>query len=169
MDAMEAILTRRSIRSYSDAAVSDEDVRAMLGAAMSAPSAGNQQPWEFVVVNERAVLDAIPGFHPYSKMLLQAPLAILVCVDPGRERYAGCGVLDCSAATQNLLLAAHALGLGAVWLGVHPYAERMEPMRRLLGIPERIIPLALICVGHTTEKAGRTDRFDPARIRYNSW
>jgi nitroreductase len=164
MDAMEAILTRRSIRRYTAQAVSDELIKELLQAAMSAPSAGNQQDWQFVVVRNREVLDELAGVHPYAP-LTGAPLAILVCGDLQRESHKGFWVQDCAAATQNLLLAAHANGLGAVWCGCYPREERAAGLRKALSLPEHIVPLALVVIGYPAEKKGRQDRYDPAKVR----
>lgn len=169
MDAMEAILTRRSIRKYTAQPVPDEVINELLKAAMSAPTAGNQQPWRFIVVDERKILDEIPKIHPYSQMLKQAPLAILVCGDESKSKYPGYWVQDCSAATQNLLLAAHAQGLGAVWLGVHPREERIAGFRKLFGLPQHIAPLALVSIGYPAEQKPPSERYDAAKIRYNRW
>ena len=120
METIEAILTRRSVRDFKTDPVSKEDLMDLLKAGMQAPSARNKQPWHFIVIDDPDVLHAIPEFHPYSKMLLQAPLAILVCSDRSLESKRASWLQDCSAATQNILLAAHAKGLGAVWLGIFP-------------------------------------------------
>jgi len=169
MDAMQAILSRRSIRRYTDQPLPETLITGLLKAAMSAPSAGNQQPWQFVVINERGILDKIAQFHPYARMLLEAPAAILVCGDLKLETSKGYWVQDCSAATQNLLLAAHASGLGAVWLGVYPREERVVALRTLLGLPEHIAPLALVAVGYPAETKPPSNRYDAARVRYNRW
>ncbi len=169
MEALEAILSRRSIRRYTAEPVSQETVKTLLEAAMSAPSAGNEQPWQFVIITQRRVLDEIPRFHPYADMLREATVAILVCGDTERERYPGHWVQDCSAATQNLLLAAHASGLGAVWVGVYPVKERVQRMQKLFGLPPHIIPLALVPLGHPGERPPQARRFDPARIHLDAW
>lgn len=169
METLEAIHGRRSIRRYTAQPVSEEMVEKMLRAAMAAPSAGNQQPWQFVVIDDRKILDAIPQFHPYSAMLKEAPLAIVVCGDERQERYKGYWVQDCSAATQNLLLAAHDLGLGAVWLGVYPIMDRVAKTQELLGLPPHVIPLAIVSIGHPAEKKGPEDRFQASRIHRNRW
>jgi nitroreductase len=169
MDALEAIFTRRSIRKYTPEPVSEEDLKTLLAAAMSAPSAGNQQPWEFIVIDDRKILDAIPQVHPYSKMLLEASLAILVCGNLEIERHRGYWIQDCSAATQNILLAARALGLGTVWLGVTPNEARVSGIGQLLKLPKSIVPFSLIAVGHPAEEKGRADRFKPERIHRNGW
>jgi nitroreductase len=169
MDAIEAIRTRRSIRKFKDGGISEETIRLLLEAAMNAPSAGNEQPWQFVVIDDRKILDEIPGIHPHTAMLKQAPMAILVCGDLSLEKYKGFWVQDCSAAVQNLLLAAHALGLGAVWTGFHPMEDRVQGMRRLLGLPEHVIPLALVPLGHPDQPSGRQERFREDRIHRNGW
>ena len=169
MDTFEAILTRRSVRKYKDKPVPEDVVRQLLQAAMAAPSAANEQPWHFVVVKERKTLDQVPTFHPHSHMLKQAALAILVCEDPSLEVYAGRGQLDCSAATMNILLAAHAMGLGAVWVGIYPVEERMNKIRQLLGIPSGVNPIALVSIGYPDEKPSGGDRFKPERVHFERW
>lgn len=164
MDAIEAILTRRSVRKYTAQPVSDELVRELLQAAMSAPSAGNQQDWQFVVVRSRQVLDDMGRIHSHAPVR-GAPLAILVCGDLQRESHKGFWTQDCAAATQNLLLAAHARGLGAVWCGCYPREERAMGLRKLLALPEHIVPLALVVIGYPAEKKERQDRYDPAKVR----
>ncbi len=169
MDAMEAIMTRRSIRRYTGTPVPEALITQLLEAAMAAPSAGNQQPWQFVVIDDRELLDAIPELHPYSQMLKEAPLAILVCGDTRLARHSGYWVQDCSAATQNLLVAARALGLGSVWLGCYPNEERVAGLRRLLGLPDEVIPMALIALGYPAEEKGAAQRYNPERVHHNTW
>jgi nitroreductase/predicted Zn-ribbon and HTH transcriptional regulator len=169
METMQAILTRRSIRRFTAEPVSAADLETLLRAAMSAPSANDERPWHFVVLDDRELLDAVPRFHPYAQMLREAPLAILVCADRRLEQSPGYWVQDCSAATQNLLLAAHARGLGAVWLGVHPRPEREAGARELLKLPEPILPLALVAVGHPAERKLPEDRFSTERVHRNGW
>jgi nitroreductase len=168
MDAMDAILTRRSIRRYTGEPVPAPLIDELLAAAMSAPSSKNQQSWHFVVITDRALLREVPSFHPYAKMVPDAPAAILVCGDLQRDDY-GFWVQDCSAATQNILLAAHAKGLGAVWLGVHPLEERVLGFRRLVGTPEHIVPFSLVPIGFPAAGKPREDRFDRSRIHANRW
>jgi nitroreductase len=169
MDTIEAILTRRSVRKYTDNRVPEDLVKQLLRAAMAAPSAANEQPWHFVVITDRSIMAQVPSFHPHSHMLKEAALAILVCSDPSLELTKGRGVLDCSAATQNLLLAAHALGLGAVWLGIYPVEERMNGMRKLLNMPSRVVPLALVSIGYPDERLRTEERFKPERVHYQRW
>lgn len=144
-------------------------MKELLKAAMSSPSAGNEQPWEFVVITDRNILCAIPKFHPYAQMLHEAPAAILVCGDLKREKYKGYWVQDCSAATENILIEVVEQGLGAVWIGIYPIEERITGMRKLLAIPETIIPFSLIAIGYPAENKEPSDRFDASRIHYNTW
>jgi nitroreductase len=167
--ALDFILTRRSIRKFANRPVADELVTQLLRAAMAAPSAGNQQPWHFVVMTDRTVLDAVPAFHPHAAMIREAPLAIAVCGDLSLEKHQGMWTLDCSAATQNLLLAVNALGLGAVWLGIYPRAERMAGMKELLGLPETVIPFSLVPIGYPNEHKPPADRYQESRVRRNRW
>ncbi|MFC2006831.1 nitroreductase family protein [Chloroflexota bacterium] len=165
---MEAILTRRSIRKYTRDLIPENLVKDLLQAAMSAPSARNQQPWHFIVVTERKIIDEIPKFHPFSKMLLEAPLAIVICADTAQlpDAY---WVQDCSAATENILIAARAKGLGAVWLGVYPKEERYKQVQELFGIPEKVIPLGIISIGYPSEEKAPANRFSQERVHYNRW
>lgn len=169
MEAMKAILSRRSIRKYTEQPVPDEAVKELLEAAMSAPSAGNQQPWQFIVIKDRGILDEIPKYHPYSQMVKQASVAILVCGDLKSEKHKGYWVQDCSAATENLLIAVEAKGLGAVWLGVYPREDRVDGIRKLLGLPEHIIPLSLIPVGFKGEQKPPANRYDASKVHHNGW
>lgn len=170
MDAMETLFSRRSIRKYTAEPVTEEVLREILEAAMSSPSAGNQQPWHFVIIDDRKILDSIPAFHPHSQMLKEAQVAILVCGDLSLEKHVGYWVQDCSAATENLLLSVHAKGLGAVWVGIFPREERVAGLRKLLEIPDHVIPLSLIPVGHPAEsKPRRPDRYNVNKIHHNHW
>jgi nitroreductase len=169
MDAIEALFTRRAVREYTAEPVTEEQINLILSAAMHAPSACNQQPWHFVVVDSRKQLDAIAGLHPFAQMLLEAPLAIVVCADLSLETCPGNWIVDCSAATENLLLAAHALGLGSVWVGIYPDEERENDIRRLLELPGFTRPLCLAAVGHPKGPLPKVDRFKPERIHHNVW
>jgi len=174
MEAIKAIMTRRSIRRFKDKVVEEKKIQTLLRAAMQAPSAHNSQPWHFLVITRRRLLSAIAEFHPYAKMLLQAPAAILVCGDTRIEESVEYINSNCSAATQNLLLAAHDLGLGAVWLGIHPREERVKAMRSLLDIPLYVTPIALVALGYAAEEKGpeekeAEERFQPERVHRNRW
>lgn len=167
MDIFTALHTRRSIRKYTDQAVSKEDVRTLLDAAMIAPSAGNAQPWQFVVVDDKELQKRMPDINPYAAMAPKAPLCIVVCGDTAAEKYPGFWVQDCSAAVQNLLLAATGLGLGTVWTGIYPEESRVKGFRELLGLPGHIVPLAMIVVGHHSGDPEKKSRFDAAKVHHN--
>ncbi len=169
MQLLDAIHTRRSIRKYLDKPVPAEMIETVIRAGMAAPSAGNQQPWHFIVITDRAKLDAIPDFHPHSAMVRQTPVAILVCGDPDGKKYPAFWDQDASAATQNMLLAARDLGLGTVWVGVFPDSGRMDGFRKLLTIPEHIIPFALIPMGWPDATFEAKDRFRPELIHREIW
>lgn len=169
METFEAIHTRRSIRKYTDKPVSKELITELLRAAMSAPSAVNSQPWTFIVIDDRDLLEEIPSFSPYASMCKEAPLAILICGDLTQEKIPGFWVQDCSAATQNLLLAAHAAGLGAVWTGVYPMKDRIEGFRKVLGLPEHVIPLAFVPIGYPAQNPGPQARYREDKIYYNKY
>jgi len=136
---------------------------------MSAPSACNAQPWQFVVIRDRKILKEVPRINPYAAMAEHAPLAILVCGDVSLEISAGYWVVDCAAAVQNLLLAAHTLGLGAVWTGVYPQQDRIEGFRNLLNLPQQVIPHSLIPMGYPAEEPADEDRFRPDRVHLDGW
>jgi nitroreductase len=162
-----AILSRRSIRKYTEEPVGVEDVKTLLEAAMAAPSASNRKPWHFVVVTERGTLERLADSHRYGKMLHDAPLCIAVCGDEGvSERF---WVQDCSAATENILLAATSLGLGAVWLGVYPSKDRVEDIKEILGIPAGITPLNLISIGHPAEEKEPRTQYEESRVHRGRW
>jgi len=169
METLRTIQARRSIRRYTAEKIDGETIRKVLEAGMAAPSAGNQQPWHFIVLDDRTVLDAVPEHHPHSSMIREAPVAILVCGDISAEKHQGYWVQDCAAATQNMLLAVTDLGLGAVWLGVYPREDRVRGLRGLLGLPEHIIPFSLIPIGRPAEEKPPAGRFDSGRIHYNRW
>ena len=164
---INTIFARRSIRKYTSEHISEKDLKTMLEAAMAAPSASNRKPWHFIVISDRRILDNLAKVHPYGSMLSEAPLSIAVCGDTEiSPRY---WVQDCSAATENLLLAAAALGLGAVWLGVHPREDRVSPIRKVLRIPDNIVPLNLISIGHPREEKEPRTQYDELRVHRERW
>ena len=170
MEALDAVFSRRSIRHYTADEVPEELVHELLRAAMSAPSAHNKQPWHFVIIDERGILNEVAQVHPWANMLREAPLAILVCGDLHIDNGVGFWIQDCAAATQNILIAAHAKGLGAVWVGIYPAAEKSAALiSRLINMPEYIIPLSLIPVGYPAEKKSPVNRYDPTKIHRNNW
>ncbi|QGU00239.1 Nitroreductase [Candidatus Syntrophocurvum alkaliphilum] len=167
---MDFILTRRSIRKYTDQPVSDEKINYLLKAAMSAPSAGNGQPWHFIVIKDKEKLNKIIDYHQNAKMLTEASVAILVCADLSTNKYeVDYWVQDCAAATQNILLAAHKEGLGGVWLGVYPRKERVKALQKLFNMPEHAVPISLVSLGYPAEEKGPSDRYDTNRVHINTW
>jgi len=159
-ELIQTIFARRSIRKYTAKPVGEEDIKTLLEAAMAAPSASNIKPYHFVVVTDREGLDALADVHPHGKMLYEATLCVAVCGVPDESRY---WVQDCSAATENLLLAATALGLGTVWLGVYP------PVSEVLGIPEGVVPLNLISIGHPAEEKESRTQYNEERVHRGRW
>lgn len=169
---INTIMSRTSVRAYTDQDVSPEQVERLLQAAMSAPTAGNKQPWRFIVIRDKAILQQISANLHTMTMAENAPLAIVVCGDT-HDTFQGDGfdywVEDTSAATENLLLAAHAMGLGAVWCGVYPQMKRVEFLRGLLQLPDYLIPLNVIPVGYPAIEQHVKDKWKPKHVRQNTW
>jgi nitroreductase len=167
---LKEIFERRSIRKYSELAIPDDYIDKLFRAAMAAPSAGNQQPWEFILIRDKKIMADITKFHPYSQMLIEAQLAIVVCADLDREKkHYGYWVQDCAAATENILIEAQHLGLGSVWLGVYPDEGRIKGLKELLSIPKKVTPLSIVSLGYPAEKKEPSDRYDKLRIHINKW
>lgn len=167
---LDNIATRTSIRDYEARPVEKEKIEKMLRAAMAAPTAMNKQPWHFVVVDQRNVLDALAGTNPYAKMLKKAPLAIVVCGNTDKMIEGGgrdFWIQDASAATENLLLAAHAMGLGAVWTGAYPSEERCISISKVLSLSDNLIPLNMIVVGYPAEQPQPKQKFKEENVSYN--
>ena len=169
MDVFEAIHNRRSVRVYTQEDISPEHLKTLLTAAMNAPSAGNAQPWHFIVVKDKARLRQVAHYNPYAAMAVFAPLGILVCGDQSKERFPGYWVQDCSAAIQNMLLAAEGLGLGAVWTGVHPVPDREAHFAKEFNLPEHVKPLAFIVIGHPAQKPAPEIRYLAERVHQEIW
>lgn len=163
---LHMIFSRRSIRQYTGQAISEADLTSLLEAGMAAPSASNRKPWHFVVVTDRAKLEAIAQAHPYGKMLADAAAAIVVCGDPSISDW---WVQDCSAATENILIAAAGLGLGAVWLGCHSHLRREQDVCDIVGIPSGIGVLNVLSIGHPGEHKEPRTQYDPARVHTDQW
>jgi len=163
---LDTIKKRRSIRQYTDQAVTDNQIRQLLEAAMAAPSGSNIQPWEFVVVKDPDVKRQLAQTHTWSSMAADAAVVFVVC---GNERASHHWVEDASVATENLLLAVTALGLGAVWVGIHPDADREAHVRRILDIPEGIRVLCLVPVGHPAESKPPRTQYQESKVHYEKW
>ncbi len=172
MGAINAIMTRRSIRSFTDKPVTDAQIETIMRAAMAAPSAYNEQPWEFIVVDDKAKLEAISKINKYALFAKNAPIGILTCVDYNKVKHQDqrdYGIIDVSIATQNILLAVHALGLGATWTGIYPNKALVAPFAKEFNLPEHIIPLAFVPIGYPKSIPKQKDHFKPERIRKNDW
>ena len=169
MNTIDAIITRRSIRKYKNILIENSTVLELLKAGMYAPSARNVQPWYFVYTDKRDKLDELSEIHPYAKMLKEASLAILVCGDLEIEKTFSYIIQDCSAATQNILLAATDIGLGSVWLGIQPREDRIQNMKSYFNLPDHIIPVSLIAIGYPDEIKPTPERFIKERVKYNNW
>jgi nitroreductase len=169
MNTFEAILTRRSIREFTAEPINKGMQKKLLQAAMQAPSARNTQAWQFVVIDDRKLLREISNFHPYADMLKHAPLAIATCGDYQLEDSLDYLALNCAAATENILLAAHSFGLGAVWLAIYPRKKRIKDLKYLLNLPKEIVPISLVAIGNPKESKGLADRFNTEKIHYNRW
>jgi nitroreductase len=149
--------------------VAEESLSRLLHAAMSAPSARDQRPWRFIVVRERALLSAIAAAEPNGSMIAHAQVAVVVCSDLQLVKSEGFWIQDCAAATENLLVAAHAEGLGAVWVGTYPREERVEGVRAVFGLPSHIVPFSVVSLGYPVESPIAASRFDPERVYHDRY
>jgi nitroreductase len=169
-DTLRTIFSRKSVRTYAEGSIPREKLEMLARAGMAAPSAVDQRPWEFIIVTEPAKLSDLAARLPYAKMTARAGAAVAVCGDL-RRQWGGpesvAWVIDCSAATENILLAAESMGLGAVWTALYPYPERMQPVRELLGLPDYIQPLALIPVGIPRGGEKAKDKWDAQRLHWD--
>jgi len=170
MEVLQAITTRRSIRKYTDEPVSDEALRTLLNAALCAPTARNLRPWHFLVLRDAEQRSKILSFHPYASMVAQKEaVVIVVCGDLNRQPSKEYCAEDCSAAVQNILLAAHGMGLGAVWMGMYPNEDRVSGAHEAFGIPQDMLPAAMVCIGHPAERRDVPDRYEEERIHWGEW
>ena len=162
---------RRSIRVYAPGDVTDAQVQSLLEAAMAAPSAVAKDPWRFVTIRDPRMLERIADALPNGKMLATAPVGIVVCgdLDAAHDRQLSYLLQDCSAAIENLLLAAHALGLGACWLGVHPREDRVRKLNGLLGLPPNVIPVATLAIGRPGEVKEARTRYQADYVHQEKW
>ncbi len=163
------LMSRRSIRKYTDRSISDEEIDSILHAAMYAPSAVNKQPWHFIVISDKALYGKVIEIHPNARFLSGASHAILVCGDEKLQHDEGYYLADCGAATQNILLAAHMLGIGSCWIGIYPRARREELIGNLFNLPSHVKPFALVSLGYPDEEKQVSDRFSREKVHYNQW
>ncbi len=169
MEIYDAIITRRSIRKFSSIPIENNILEKLLKAAMYAPSARNTRSWHFILCTERETLNKIPLAHPHAKMCLEAQAVIVVCGDLSIEPSVEYNAINCSAATQNILLASHEMGIGSVWLGVFPRPERVEGVTNLFHLPSNIVPVSMIALGYPAEEKNIPERFEMDKIHYNKW
>ncbi len=166
---IDIILSRRSIRKYTNMVVSEDDLQLILKAGFAAPSANNRQPWEFLVVRDKKLIADITNKHQYARMLNEAGCGIIVCGDMTKENKLAFLNNDCSAAIENMLLAIHALNLGGVWCAIHPNEDYEVFFKKLLNLPDNIIPIGLVVVGHKAEEKEPRDNYDEKKIHYDKW
>jgi nitroreductase len=170
-DAMTVIHSRKSVRTFTGQAVSKDLLNKIVKAGMAAPSAVNRQPWSFIVVTDRKTLDMLNEGLPYAKMLGKAGAAIIVCAIP-EKAYEGSkelAIIDSTLASENILLAAEASGLGALWTAAYPYRDRMDVARKVLGIPTNVIPLNVIPIGHPAGRDNPKNKYKPENIHWERW
>lgn len=165
-DALETIFSRKSVRKFLPQPVEKEKLELLLKAGMAAPSGKDVRPWKLIVVDDRAALDGMAEALPYAKMLKDATMAIAVCGDTTKSAY---WYVDCSAMAQNILLAAEALGLGAVWTAAYPYQDRMDVVRKYIGLPENVETLCVIPIGYPAKPYTPRDKWDETKVHYNKW
>jgi len=169
MDLLDIIIKRRSIRSFTSQKVDEEKIKALLQAAMYAPSAVNKQPWHFVVIDEREIMNEIMQVHPNSKMFKTATLGILVCGNLLEQHDTGYWIADCAAATENILLAATSLGLGSCWVGIYPREERNKAIKKIFSLPQHVEGFALVALGYPAEEKKIPERYHPEKVHFNNW
>ncbi|MBI5741383.1 MAG: nitroreductase family protein [Nitrospirae bacterium] len=169
METLKAIRTRSSIIKYRSRTVSEKAVREILSAGMSAPSAGNEEPRHFFVITDRTLMDRVADIHPRTSIVREAPVAVIVCADLIRDKFNGFWIQDCAAATQNILLASHAKGLAALWIGIYPDEGFVEKTQKLLGLPVDTLPVSLVPIGYPAQKLRSLKRYREDRVHFNKW
>lgn len=168
-EILNSILERRSIRAYTDKDISEETMNKLLKAAMYAPTARNFQEWRFIVVKKPENLAKIEKVQPYNKLLEQANAAVIVCAHLETDLHKRFFQQDCGASIQNLMLAAHGLGIGSCWLGVYPIPELTEGITKEFDLPKDVLPIGVIALGYPAEEKADPQRFDPSKIHYEKW
>ena len=166
---MDVVATRLHIRRYTNRAIGKESIRALLQAAMAAHSEGDERPWHFVVVEDLATRERIAETHPAAHIVVQAPIVIVVCGDETLQKHPGFWVQDCAAATENILIKAQTMGLGAMWFGVYPVEGRVQSIRKILDLPPNVISFSLTTVGYPAEHNGLKCQYNASRVHLNHW
>lgn len=166
---INTIYNRRSVRKYLDKPVKEDDLNEILKAGMYAPSAVNKQPWHFIVIKDKKILNDIKNIHPYSTSLQTAPIAIIVCGDTELEFAKDFYLSDCAAVTQNILLAAKELGLDTCWMGIFPWEKLTEDFEKYFKLPANVKPYSVIALGYGAEEKARPERFDKSKIHIDKW
>ena len=169
MEIQEALLNRRSIRKYKDQKISKENINSILKAAMYAPSAMNLQAWQFIVIDKNEILTETVNSIPYAEILKQSAAAIIVCGDSEIEKNESWLLQNCSASIQNILLAAHGLGIGSCWIAIHGMDDVYKNIKTQFKLPENIVPVSLISLGYPDETVTAEERFKKEKIHYNKW
>jgi len=169
MNTLDCIFSRRSIRKYINKPIEKEKIDLLLYAGFCSPTANNYQEWNFLAINDTTVLNDLSLILEHGKMLNKATLAILVCADNNLQNNEGYQAIDCAASTQNILLTAHELGLGAVWLGIFPRKERILNIKKYFNLPQNINPITLIAIGYPDEAKEISNRFDKNKVHFNKW
>lgn len=168
---MQNLLRRRSVRRFTDRDVAPDLIERAIRAAMHSPSAANERPWQFIVLRDQALRDQAAVISPYAAMIAQAPAGVLVCGDRSLERFPSqqFWVQDCAAATQSLMLALHALGVGSVWTAVYPLTDRIRGFQEMLSLPESVVPFALVPLGYPESEPTAVDRFESSKVHFDGW
>ncbi len=166
---MDAIATRLHVRRYTNQTVGKTSVRALLEAAMAAHSEGDERPWHFVVIEDLATRERIAKIHPAAHMVVQAPVVIVVCGEPRLQKHPGFWVQDCAAATENILIEAQSMGLGAMWFGLYPVEGRVQNISKILGLPPTVIPFSLTTIGYPAEHNGLKCCYNGSRVHFDRW
>lgn len=169
MESLEALKTRRSIRKYTDNKIPEETIKELIKCAMYSPSAFDYQPWHFIVIDKKEIFDKILKAASHAEMIKEASHVVILCGDSKLEENIGLLIQDISAATQNLLLAAHTYGLGAVWVGIYPFEEIVNGIRDVFNLPDNIIPVSMAVLGYPGESPEQPERYKEERVHINKW
>jgi len=166
METLDVIHRRRAIRRFKNTPISDENLKLIMSAGMTAPSAMNRQSWRLIVVNDLSVKKQLANISTYANMVVEAPIAIFLCGDE-KASYDNHWIFDCSACAQNMLLAACALGIGSLWTGVNE--DKLDEYRDLFGLPKTVVPHSLLIFGYSDIPFEKRDYFDGSKVHYNKW